>query len=643
MTLSEVDVHYVSTLEQASTSWVQEMDRDPQIGSIIRGDASPEAYVGFLAGTYHYIRWSGPLLARTAAGLQRAGASSWLYDLVDRKTAEEAPHDRWVLANLRRCGENVELIKSAPTPGAVQAYVQWSLTLADAGSPAFLGAAYTLEIISMHRAGLAARNLRARRAIPHIEDAVSFLEGHGDTDAGHIEHLNAALRRIHDSADRSDVLLSAAVMRTLYPGFSVPARRPERASRERRTMPWKACTPSSPATRAQSRTPSASAGRSMSRRRGSSRPPPALAGARSTPTTTATPPFTSSYTPVPNRWAPCASSCPMRRPRVGRAAGSASSWAQSVTWTISRRRGSPRAEVTRFCVLRRYRCTGVAAALFAGLFAESQRRGITHWVAGANMETDFAEDAALAYRVARAQHLVSSRFHAAPRVPPPARTPRQRPLYTEAQRLRAAGGDLAGISLPRPLYDLREPDGRTLRRSTRVRRLLRAVRAPSGDGARRSPSARAPLCSPLGGRKRDRRSVASGQAEPAPSYSPGCRPPSRRLHATLHGDLAGVDGRSPVQLAEKLPLGSSGSLHSIAGVRTMTSSLPHGLTGAAPMSGAPSALFELRTAQLTGREVAVVSFHGRESISRPFSFEIFSMSPARSVCSTRPSSGSLPA
>jgi N-acyl-L-homoserine lactone synthetase len=109
------------------------------------------------------------------------------------------------------------------------------------------------------------------------------------------------------------------------------------------------------------------------------------------------------------------------------------------------------AEVTRFCVLRRYRYTGVAAALFAGMLAESRRRGITHWVAGANMETDFAEDAALAYRVARAQNLVSGRFYAAPRTPAPACTPRMRPVYTQAERLRAAGGDLTGIALPRTL------------------------------------------------------------------------------------------------------------------------------------------------------------------------------------------------
>jgi putative hemolysin len=109
------------------------------------------------------------------------------------------------------------------------------------------------------------------------------------------------------------------------------------------------------------------------------------------------------------------------------------------------------AEVTRYCVLRQYRCTGVTSALFAGLYAESARRGVTHWVAGANMGTDCAEDAALAYQVACAQSMINERFRAEPRDQDCPETPRRRPGYTEEQRLRGQRGDLAGLELPRTL------------------------------------------------------------------------------------------------------------------------------------------------------------------------------------------------
>jgi hypothetical protein len=210
---------YVRTLESESIEFVGFLDRDPVIGRVISGDASREEYVAFLRATYHYVRWSGPLLAETAEGLRRSCRYPWLLDIVDAKTDEESPHDGWVLEDLRRCGENVELVKASAAPAAVNAYVQWSRAMAEEGSPAFLGAAYTLELISMHRAKVAAENLRARAAIPHIERAVSFLEGHGDADVGHIAVLHEVLGRIGDPADQSAILLSAAVLRTLYPRF----------------------------------------------------------------------------------------------------------------------------------------------------------------------------------------------------------------------------------------------------------------------------------------------------------------------------------------------------------------------------------------------------------------------------------------
>jgi hypothetical protein len=104
-------------------------------------------------------------------------------------------------------------------PTAVRAYVAWSTTLADAGSPAFLGAAYTLEFISMRRAKTASDNLRARGTIPNIQRALRFLDGHGAADHGHIAELEAALGRVDDAHAQADIAFSSAVMRRLYPRF----------------------------------------------------------------------------------------------------------------------------------------------------------------------------------------------------------------------------------------------------------------------------------------------------------------------------------------------------------------------------------------------------------------------------------------
>jgi hypothetical protein len=211
--------HHVSAIRSESSALVEALDDDPLVGAVIRGDASREEYVRFLGSTYHYVRWSGPLLAATAAGLERRGRYRWLTEAVAAKADEESPHDRWALEDLRACGANVELLKLAGAPIAVQAYVDWSLAMAEAGSPAFLGAAYALEFISMQRARTAADNLRARGTIPNIERAVSFLAGHGDADVDHVARLEDVLGRIDDDADRAALRLSAAILRELYPRF----------------------------------------------------------------------------------------------------------------------------------------------------------------------------------------------------------------------------------------------------------------------------------------------------------------------------------------------------------------------------------------------------------------------------------------
>jgi putative hemolysin len=58
------------------------------------------------------------------------------------------------------------------------------------------------------------------------------------------------------------------------------------------------------------------------------------------------------------------------------------------------------AETTRVCILAPYRSSGAADALGAAMRRESLERGVTHWVAAANAETDAPEDALLILDVA---------------------------------------------------------------------------------------------------------------------------------------------------------------------------------------------------------------------------------------------------
>jgi hypothetical protein len=109
------------------------------------------------------------------------------------------------------------------------------------------------------------------------------------------------------------------------------------------------------------------------------------------------------------------------------------------------------AESTRFCILKEWRHSEVLVRLQAGLYQESRRLGVSHWIASANTETDSPEDANLLFQVAFSQGLVSPRWkvrtlasHAPPEFP-------VAPLYTPLERARARQGQLTGLRLPRTL------------------------------------------------------------------------------------------------------------------------------------------------------------------------------------------------
>jgi L-ornithine Nalpha-acyltransferase len=109
------------------------------------------------------------------------------------------------------------------------------------------------------------------------------------------------------------------------------------------------------------------------------------------------------------------------------------------------------AETTRFCILRDWRNSEVLVHLQAGLYRESLRRGVTHWLGSTNTETDSAEDALLAFQIAAHQGLVSPRWKAWPR-PGTSRpgTP-SAPYYTPTQRAQARQGQFEGLRIPRTL------------------------------------------------------------------------------------------------------------------------------------------------------------------------------------------------
>jgi hypothetical protein len=107
------------------------------------------------------------------------------------------------------------------------------------------------------------------------------------------------------------------------------------------------------------------------------------------------------------------------------------------------------AEPSRFCVLPKWRRTEAVTWLLAAMYAESRRRGVTHWIASANLETDSPEDALLSWQVAASRGWLSPRWRVD--VPDPLQAPvhPRNPFYTPEERARAEQGLLDGLRVPR--------------------------------------------------------------------------------------------------------------------------------------------------------------------------------------------------
>jgi pyrroloquinoline quinone (PQQ) biosynthesis protein C len=211
---------WTKELESEARALVQAVDTHPVARRLFEGSIDMEGYALWLAQTYHYVRWTTPLLARAGRRMKRIGQHPALAELLLRKSSEEQGHERWLLADLRNLGwerERVERIELRP---AVAAYVAWNRFTSETGAPtAFLGTAYVLEHLSVHRAGAAVEHLLARGAIPNIRKAVTFLRGHAGADEEHVAELAAVLRTLTDPEEQAAILLSARTTRALYTGL----------------------------------------------------------------------------------------------------------------------------------------------------------------------------------------------------------------------------------------------------------------------------------------------------------------------------------------------------------------------------------------------------------------------------------------
>jgi pyrroloquinoline quinone (PQQ) biosynthesis protein C len=217
---TQAQQEWLAALSHETSLLMAELDRHPGARRLFDGSIDAAGYASFLVQTYHYVRWTTPLLERAGRRMKQLRQHPELAELLLQKASEERGHERWLLADLKNLGWSAERVGRSEVCRAVAAYVAWNRFTSEAGSPtAFLGTAYVLESLATQRAQTAVERLLARRAIPHIGKALTFLRGHGEVDGGHVAELVTALRVLTQPEEQSAVLLSASTTRALYTGL----------------------------------------------------------------------------------------------------------------------------------------------------------------------------------------------------------------------------------------------------------------------------------------------------------------------------------------------------------------------------------------------------------------------------------------
>lgn len=211
---------WMAALEHEARTLVEELDTHPTARRLFAGSLDADSYAHYLVQTYHYVRWTTPLLAEAGHRLKRLGQRQPLAELLLQKASEERGHERWLLADLKNLGWSAGRVEGATRCPAVTAYIAWSFYTTLSGVPtAFLGTAYVLEYLSVQRASSTVERLLAANTIPNIHNAVTFLRGHGHADTHHVAELASVLRSLTDREEHSALLLSARTTRALYTGL----------------------------------------------------------------------------------------------------------------------------------------------------------------------------------------------------------------------------------------------------------------------------------------------------------------------------------------------------------------------------------------------------------------------------------------
>lgn len=209
----------MSQLDSLTSELAARIDRAPLLSRLTNGSISEGGMAVFVVQTYHYVKWTCPLLKGAAKRLARISAGAEWVTLFDAKAREERHHDRWLLRDAAALGWSEAAVKAARPSLSVEAYVAYNKAIVNGAQPlGYLGTAWALEKLAVDRAGVAVATL-LKSPSPKIARALTFLKRHAEADIGHTGTLAKILEAIIDPLAKSSIITAARMVLELYPSF----------------------------------------------------------------------------------------------------------------------------------------------------------------------------------------------------------------------------------------------------------------------------------------------------------------------------------------------------------------------------------------------------------------------------------------
>ena len=184
----------------------------PAIVDCLAGRITRTRYVAFLRQAYHHVKHTVPLLMACGSrlGEERAGLRAALAHYIE----EENGHERWILDDLRACGDDPEAARRAPPAPATELMVAYVYDYIARVNPAgMLGMVHVLEGTSAALATRAAHSIAHALALPAA--AFRYLTSHGSLDQSHVRFFEETVNAL-EPAERDHVVHVARRVYGLY-------------------------------------------------------------------------------------------------------------------------------------------------------------------------------------------------------------------------------------------------------------------------------------------------------------------------------------------------------------------------------------------------------------------------------------------